>query len=63
MIISRESQGGPISVPMPFLGRAVGAGDSITRLALAAGAKPCGGCKRRAQTLNRLLVFRPWGSK
>jgi hypothetical protein len=35
----------------------VGLGELIKRVTSAAGIKPCGGCQRRANTLNRLMVF------
>jgi len=35
----------------------VGLGDVIKRVTYAVGIKPCGGCERRAGTLNRWLVF------
>jgi hypothetical protein len=35
----------------------VGLGDVIKRTTSAIGIKPCGGCARRAATLNRWMVF------
>lgn len=35
----------------------VGLGDVIKRATHAIGAKPCGGCQRRAEILNRWMVF------
>jgi hypothetical protein len=35
----------------------VGLGDVIKRATSAIGLPPCGGCERRAATLNRWLVF------
>jgi hypothetical protein len=35
----------------------VGLGDVIKRATYAVGIKPCGGCARRAATLNRWMVF------
>jgi len=35
----------------------VGLGDLVKRVTSAAGIKPCGGCRRRAAALNRMLVF------
>jgi hypothetical protein len=35
----------------------VGLGDVIKRATSAIGLRPCGGCARRAATLNRWLVF------
>ncbi|MDH3601841.1 MAG: hypothetical protein OEU26_19700 [Candidatus Tectomicrobia bacterium] len=35
----------------------VGLGDAIKRVTYAVGIKPCGGCERRAATLNRWVAF------
>ncbi len=35
----------------------LGLGDAITHVVRAFGIPPCGGCERRAGTLNRWLVF------
>ncbi len=35
----------------------IGLGDAIQRATYALGIKPCGGCERRAATLNRWFVF------
>lgn len=35
----------------------IGLGDVIKRMTSAVGIKPCGGCQRRAATLNRWMVF------
>jgi hypothetical protein len=35
----------------------VGLGDAIKRAAYLVGARPCDGCRRRAATLNRWVVF------
>jgi hypothetical protein len=37
--------------------REVGLGDTIKRATSTVGIKPCGGCRRRASTLNRWVVF------
>jgi hypothetical protein len=34
-----------------------GLGDVVTRISYAAGMTPCGGCRQRAQRLNRWIVF------
>jgi hypothetical protein len=36
----------------------VGLGDVIKRATTAVGIRPCSGCQRRAQALNRRVVFR-----
>jgi hypothetical protein len=35
----------------------IGLGDVISRIGYAAGITPCGGCRERAQRLNRWIVF------
>jgi hypothetical protein len=35
----------------------VGLGDVVKRMTYAVGMRPCGGCDRRAATLNRWMVF------
>jgi hypothetical protein len=35
----------------------IGLGDAISRIALAAGIAPCGGCRERARVLNSWVVF------
>jgi hypothetical protein len=37
----------------------VGLGEAIKRATTRAGIRPCGGCSRRAETLNRWVVFSP----
>jgi hypothetical protein len=39
----------------------VGLGEAIKRATYAMGIKPCTGCERRADALNRLLVFKGRG--
>jgi len=38
----------------------VGLGDLIKRATSAVGIKPCAGCERRAELLNRWVVFSGW---
>ncbi len=45
-----------------FIKEEVGLGDLIKKATYSAGIKPCAGCRRRAATLNRWLVFSPRGS-
>ncbi len=35
----------------------IGLGDVLKRVSYAAGIAPCGGCQRRAEALNRWMVF------
>jgi hypothetical protein len=37
--------------------REVGLGDSIKQMTRAIGIRPCGGCEKRAATLNRWVTF------
>lgn len=48
----------PVTVRLPgFVGdEEVGLGDVIKRATMAAGIRPCGGCARRADALNRRVV-------
>lgn len=36
----------------------IGLGDVVKRATYAVGIRPCGGCQRRAETLNRWVAFR-----
>ena len=50
----------PHRVRLPgFINEEIGLGDVIKRATYAAGIKPCGGCRRRAEALNRWLVVTP----
>ena len=35
----------------------IGLGDAVKRVTNAVGIRPCGGCEKRAQTLNRWMIF------
>jgi hypothetical protein len=37
----------------------IGLGDVLKRVTSAAGVRPCGGCERRAEALNRWVAFTP----
>jgi hypothetical protein len=51
----------PYRVRLPgFVGEEVGLGDAIKRATTRAGVRPCGGCGRRAEALNRRVVLSPW---
>ena len=49
----------PFRVRLPgfVAAKEVGLGDVVTRFSYAAGISPCGGCRQRAQRLNRWIVF------
>ncbi|HEY5958959.1 MAG TPA: hypothetical protein VIV60_20510 [Polyangiaceae bacterium] len=49
----------PLAVPIPRLKKSIGLGDVVKRATTAIGVRPCGGCGRRAESLNRTIVFRP----
>lgn len=51
----------PISVPIPRLKRNVGLGDAVKKITTVFGIRPCSGCGRRAEALNRVVVFRGTG--
>lgn len=46
-----------VSLPGFNADKEVGLGDVIKRVTYSVGIKPCGGCNRRAATLNNWLVF------
>ena len=47
-----------LRIPIPFYrGPAVGLGDVVKRVTTSVGVRPCGGCGRRAQAMNRRVVF------
>jgi hypothetical protein len=56
---SNEKKDRPIRSRLPaFINdEEIGLGDVIKRVTYAVGIKPCGGCERRAATLNRWFAF------
>ena len=52
-----EPQPYRVRLPRFITDKVVGLGDVIKRVTYAIGVKPCGGCERRAATLNRWFVF------
>lgn len=51
-------KGQPYRVRLPgFITEEIGLGDVIKRATSSIGIKPCGGCQRRAEKLNRWIVF------
>jgi len=48
-----------LRIPVPFRMNQppVGLGDVVKRVTTAVGFRPCGGCQKRAQALNRLVQF------
>lgn len=49
----------PVRLPGFVRDEEIGLGDAIKRATRAAGIRPCGGCGRRADALNRWVVFSP----
>ena len=56
-IETRERAPHLVRLPGFISDKEVGLGDVIKRATYAMGIKPCGGCERRAATLNRWMVF------
>ncbi len=56
-IDKHESQPYRMRLPGFIIDGDVGLGDVIKRATSAVGIRPCGGCERRAATLNRWLAF------
>jgi hypothetical protein len=54
-----KAQPRPLKVRLPgfITDQEIGLGDVVKRVTYAAGINPCGGCERRAATLNRWMVF------
>jgi hypothetical protein len=48
-----------VTVPRFVTDEEIGAGDALKRLTASAGIRPCGGCARRAERLNRSLAIGP----
>jgi hypothetical protein len=48
-----------VEIRLPGFGadEAIGAGDALKRVSAAVGIRPCGGCGRRADALNRRVAF------
>jgi hypothetical protein len=55
----QASQGEPHRVRLPgfLLEEEIGLGDVVKRITYAMGIKPCGGCEKRAATLNQWMHF------
>jgi hypothetical protein len=56
---TKEAEPTPRKVRLPgfITGEEVGLGDVVMRVTYAMGIRPCGGCERRAATLNRWMTF------
>jgi hypothetical protein len=53
-----EPQGWAVTLPGFILDSDVGLGDAMKRLTYRMGVKPCRGCQRRAEALNRRIILR-----
>jgi hypothetical protein len=55
----KESQHPPHRVRLPgfLIEEEMGLGDALKRVTYALGIRPCGGCERRAASLNRWMRF------
>lgn len=51
-----------ITVPRFVTDEEIGGGDALKRLTASAGIRPCGGCARRAERLNRWVAVGPRSS-
>lgn len=56
-----ETRDRPMRLRLPFLAEPVGAGTAIARLTEAVRVKPCGGCQKRKEALDRAVEFVPMG--
>jgi hypothetical protein len=56
---TKEDQTTPRKVRLPgfITDEEVGLGDVVKRVTYAIGIQPCGGCERRAASMNRWMVF------
>jgi hypothetical protein len=52
-----------LKLSIPHLKKSVGLGDVVAGATKSVGIKPCGGCKKRQEILNRAVVFAPKDSK
>ena len=52
-----SSQPARVRLPGFLPDEETGLGDVLKRVSYVLGVKPCGGCERRAKTLNRWMVF------
>lgn len=53
----------PLRLPVLSGGQQRGLGDAVKRATAAMHIRTCGGCERRAQVLNRWVVFMPRGPR
>jgi hypothetical protein len=53
----KEAQPRRVRLPGFVREEEIGLGDALKRATYSVGIKPCGGCERRANALNRWIVF------
>ena len=53
----KEHQPFHVRLPGFLIDEEIGLGDAIKRATHSMGIKPCGGCQKRAEVLNRWMVF------
>jgi len=46
-------------IRIPGVRRSLGLGDALKTATQAVGVRPCSGCRKRAEALNRRVVFEP----
>jgi hypothetical protein len=56
---AREQPPRKVRLPRFVLDEEIGLGDVVKRTTSYFGVRPCGGCARRAEALNRWLAFTP----
>jgi hypothetical protein len=58
----RSSEPRHVRLPGFLVTEEVGLGDAVKRVTTALGVAPCGGCRRRAESLNRRILLYGRGS-
>ena len=58
MIIRANSKGEVFVGGVKSSGRSRGLGDTVAKMTKAVGIKPCGGCKKRQEILNRAVPYK-----
>lgn len=56
-----ETEEQPMRLRLPFLTEPIGIGTAVQRLTEAVRVKPCGGCRKRKEALDRAVEFVPMG--
>jgi hypothetical protein len=63
--IEGRGEQAPFEIRLPGFSaeKAIGLGDTLKRVSAAIGIRPCGGCGRRAEALNRRVVLTGRGQR